>query len=139
MTERSLYPLFSHYIRDFWTQGSAVFELKICKGTRLNLKELKEHQERALSMASENSIYYKISDQSQGQKPFDCFFLQRIPAYVVICFYTKGFYPAYFIDIFEWRKFKAHGAKSITEEECKQICTSWGMLTQNRREPIAIS
>ena len=132
MTERDLYPLFSHYIRDFWNKGSAVFELKICKTKRLNVSELKEHQERALSMTSSAAIYYKISDQSQGQKPFDSFYLQRTPAYVVITFYDTGYYPTYFIDIFEWKKFKTTGKKSITEEECKEICETWGTLTKKK-------
>lgn len=123
-----MYSPFSHYIRDHWTKGSAIFELKICKGQRLLLSCLKDHQERSLKMATTSAIYHKISDQSQGTKPFDSFYLQKIQSYVVLVFYSKGQYPVYFIDIMDWIKFKNTGAKSITENEAREISTVIGHI-----------
>lgn len=135
MTECDLYPLFSHYIRDNWKRGSAVFELKICKKNRIPLNALEVHQLRALKMTSSGTgIYYKLSDQSMGQKPWDSFFLSEVPAYVVVCFYKVGDYPVYFIPVDKW----VSDDKSFTEDECMKIAAVVANLKGQTKKAIRI-
>lgn len=77
--------------------GMGAFEIKSTRGGKhFNLKELRTHQRDALMAASSPFGYvYKISDESRGFKPFDCFVLKNAKAFVVICFPEA----AYAIDI----------------------------------------
>jgi penicillin-binding protein-related factor A (putative recombinase) len=117
MTEKDLYPKFSRYISTNWDHHkSAVFELKLCKGTSFNKHEIAEHQIRALKMAKGNGVYHKISDQSIGQKPFDSFIVKGIDAFLVICFMNE----AYFIHVYRFLEYM-HDRISMREEEAKEI------------------
>lgn len=107
-----------------------VFELKLCKSLSIPFEAVKPHQVDALlAVKSKTGLYYKISDsfvidRTRGvrfpsKKPFDCFYLAGIPAFVVICFYIprerKSFY---YIPIQEFLKLKKQSKKkSITEAE----------------------
>ena len=81
-----------------------VFELKILKVSEsgkyppLPFSAVADHQVQALKSASDGSgLYHKISDSFIGDKngqrrfpsakPFDCFFLRYVPAFVVVCYY----------------------------------------------------
>ena len=70
-----------------------VFELKLSKNPSIRFDSLKEHQIKALTdISGERGLYYKINDapytmKFTQKKPFDCFHLKNIPAYVVICWY----------------------------------------------------
>jgi len=75
-----------------------VFELKLLKGSSIRFDAVKDHQMEALTAVSgEEGLYHKINDlpvfpgcktRFASPKPFDCFFLKNIPAYIVICVYT---------------------------------------------------
>ena len=118
MTERDLYTPFSHYIRDHWKLGSAVFEIKCVKGGTFPLALLKPHQERALLMAWVSGVYHKVSDMSMGQKPFDSFYVREVPGYVVVCFQRL----ACFIHIKDYQRFKRSfpDARSMTRKQCEE-------------------
>jgi len=73
-------------VRDNPLFGSCAIEVKYCKGETLGRSALKEHQRRALQIAHGAGLYYKISDESYGQKPFDIFCLKGAQAYVVVVF-----------------------------------------------------
>ena len=74
-----------------------IFELKLCKGTSLPFSMLADHQEQALlDISSDVGVYLKISDfpmfagskaRFNRPKPFDCFYLKNMDAYVVITYY----------------------------------------------------
>ncbi|MDY6895321.1 MAG: hypothetical protein SVO01_07910 [Thermotogota bacterium] len=110
-----------------------VFELKICKLKSLPFSSIAEHQrDSLLKISSEQGLYHKISDVPVSEmdnnnrrkirftkkKPFDCFFLNLMPADVVIMFYQPRVKKnVYYIPI---KKFlateKESDRKSITEE-----------------------
>ena len=104
-----------------------IFELKFCKGKSLPFSALADHQEEALlAVSSATGFYHKITDQPvfaeskvrfTRQKPFDCFHLSDIPAYVVICFWTpRKKKIAYYIRIADWIKMRDEAdRKSVTE------------------------
>lgn len=75
-----------------------VFELKLCKEkTPFAFNRLAEHQkESLLAVRSETGFFHKLIDppifpgmktRFNAKRPFDCFYLGGIPAYVVVCWY----------------------------------------------------
>lgn len=112
---------------------SGVFELKFCKGKSLPFKSVAEHQEQALLAATtEDGLYHKITDSPffkdpKGRmrftkpKPFDCFYLQYTPAYIVICFWEpRKKKNVYYIPIYTWTIMKELAdRKSMTEQMAK--------------------
>lgn len=126
--------------RDFQTEFGkrnkviGVFELKFCKGKSLPFKSVAEHQEQALlDIASDKGLYHKITDSPffkdpKGRmrftkpKPFDCFFLRGIDAYIVVCFWTpRKKKNVYYIFIEDWIDLKESAdRKSLTEEMAEQ-------------------
>lgn len=126
--------------KDFQTQFakrntlSGVFELKFCKGTSLPFSSLAEHQEKALlATTSEEGLFHKITDapffkDAQNKmrftrpKPFDCFYLQCTPAYIVIMFWKpRKKKNVYYIPIFAFVSMRESAErKSITESMAKE-------------------
>lgn len=84
--ERAITGEIGKRMRDDPRFGSCAVEVKVCKGKTLGRGALKEHQRRALEIAARGALYFKISDESYGQKPFDLFVLKKSEAYVVVCF-----------------------------------------------------
>ena len=109
-----------------------VFELKLCKGTSMAFDHVADHQIEALKAVSgEEGLYHKIADSPVsygGQRftkplPFDCFVLQNIPAYIVICWYiprTKKAFHYILVDKFVEKRASVE-RKSITEEMSAEI------------------
>ena len=113
--------LFKRWIQARWQGGPAVFELKRTLTFRIPLSDVKGHQIEALSASHGKGLYYKIPDDSYGLKPFDCFFLKDIEAYVVIAFgpTLKRFH---LIPIDAWQKLCAEdGRKSVHEDDLDGI------------------
>lgn len=110
-----------------------VFELKLCKGTSIPFDTVKEHQRTALSLVSGNmGLFYKIADSPiftgtkmrfATLKPFDCFRLANIPAYVVICFYVPRKYKRFYYITIDRFLDEAENStrKSLTEERAGEI------------------
>lgn len=126
--ESTFQTAFGHWLKAYCKE-SAVYELKICKIKRFNLKKIEKHQIYNLKLAKSGCLYYKISDGSVGQKPMDCFTFYKSKAYLVIMFYrpreTKSFYM---IDIDKILKLIKNGAKSITENEASILADCIGIL-----------
>jgi hypothetical protein len=123
LLEKDLYGKFGKIIRDKWKRGSSAFELKLVRGNTFNFNLLEVHQERALKMASSPSgVYYKIADVGMGAKPFDCFFMNKVGAYVVLVFCDNPT-AFYFIDIYDYISFKSKNPtkKSLTLSDVKQL------------------
>lgn len=110
-----------------------VFELKLCKGTSMAFDHVADHQIEALmSVAGQEGLYYKIADAPFGHsggfrfhkpKPFDCFFLKEVPAYVVICWYVpKKKKEFHYIQVHKFLDKKERvERKSITKEMSLEI------------------
>jgi len=103
-----------------------VFELKFTKGKSLPFNALAEHQEKALLAASGEGLYHKISDfpifsKSKARfnkpKPFDCFNIANMPAYVVVMFWVpRKKKMVYYITIHDWIEMRKNAdRKSVTE------------------------
>lgn len=99
MKERDLQTRFNAWLRNRWQGGSAAFELKICHEESMPFSEVKEHQVRNLQIAKHGSLAYKIPDVGMDQKPFDCIFLDKVPAYVAVMFHKRGEKRVYLIDV----------------------------------------
>lgn len=87
--ERKLISDFSAHLKKYpdTLPESMALEFKYIKGKTLNFKNhLQPHQATTLIKTQYHQIFYKISDMSQGLKPFDAFFYKRTPAYLAVCF-----------------------------------------------------
>lgn len=122
MQEKNFQTLFLKWVRHQPNLGTVVFELKLTKGGSLNFNALLPHQLIALRAAKHNRIAYKIADDSVGFKPFDCFHIREVPAYIVIMYYTRGEKKFYMIDVDVWDKeVKISKRKSLTKERAAEI------------------
>lgn len=109
------------------------FEMKLCKSNCIPFKAVKDWQiEGLLKISSANGLYHKISDQPifagmktsiTYHKPFDCFNLCNIPAYVVICFWKpRELKEFHYIHIKDFIAEKSESKrKSLTYQRSKEI------------------
>ena len=79
-------------------RSSAAFELKLTHTSSLQFDAVASHQLQSLLSVKRGSFVYKISDDSRGLKPFDCFSLSG-EAYVVVMFYKRGQKEFFMIDV----------------------------------------
>lgn len=86
--EANFQTIFNQYLRKKKLAG--FFELKEAKNDSLPFSSVKEHQLSGLIAASNNGFVWKLSDEDQRQKPFDCMYAPKNPGYVVIK-YSKVF------------------------------------------------
>lgn len=114
--EAEVQRLWTRYLRDRWGSEAwqcdesgrphnAVFELKVVSRQTLAARHFRPQQIPALlraagdvsramggelgegsSEGSARGLVYKISDSGMGLKPFDCFWLGSVKAYVVVAF-----------------------------------------------------
>jgi len=107
---------------------SMVKELKVTNTHKFEFKNIKPHQIPFLLRAKHDCVYYKISDQSLGLKPFDCFQVCRVPAYLIILFYKpRQLKVPIWIDVDKFVEFqKTSRYKYITEDQAKEIGISFG-------------
>lgn len=132
MKEANIQTLFGKYLKENW-QGSAVFELKLEKGTAFAFNRLAEHQVEALLTVQDQGLYHKISDslpvfggnkhmRFTSKKPFDCLYINS-PAYVAICFYKPRKYKKLLlIPINDFLAFRErHSRKSARLNELSEI------------------
>lgn len=80
---------------------TTVFELKICKQASIRFDAVKPHQIEALAQAKHGTLYHKIADSPvswgaatpmryTAPKPFDCFVMHKVQAFIVIYPYEPG-------------------------------------------------
>ena len=86
MNERAITGKLLSALRDDGRFGSCAVEIKVARGRVLHKGALKDHQRRALMIAHERELYWKIADDTHGQKPFDGVVLKKVEAYLVIRF-----------------------------------------------------
>jgi len=117
MIEKDFQREFHKWCKYNWHVTSA-FELKLCKEKSLPFAEVKPHQVLALYNAKHNRIFYKIPDDSIGQKPFDCFMLEQCQAYIVIMYYELGQKEFVMIDIDDYIRVSAVLTRRSLTREC---------------------
>lgn len=94
------------------------FEIKYSYTARLNYKSnIKPHQVRALKIAKDSALIYKISDLDQMQKPMDGFIFVESEAYFVIFWEHTG----YIIDVDDLAGEMMAGEKSLTKERANEL------------------
>jgi hypothetical protein len=64
-------------------------EVKVSKGKTLPRTALKEHQRRALELASGSGMYFKIPDGGFTLSPFDGLVAKRSASFLVIWYEVK--------------------------------------------------
>jgi penicillin-binding protein-related factor A (putative recombinase) len=124
MRENKFQTIFNKWLIDTQFEHSFAAELKVTKKHYIAFSNIKPHQLNALWQVKHRRFAYKISDISLGQKPFDSFFLYRIPAYVVILYYkgAKRINTAYMIDIDDFiSEMKSSKRKSLLEHRALAI------------------
>lgn len=116
---------------------SEIYELKICKLRSLPYRAVEDHQITALLRAHKAHLYHKIIDiptsllmntfmRFTTKKPFDCFVMVNVPAFVVVWFYkprVKKIFIKIPIEAFLTERAKGE-RKSITEERALAIGTT---------------
>lgn len=129
MNESDFQTKFNRWLKHCWAEHSAVFELKFSKTNSLPFSAVKPHQIENLTIANSGSFIYKIPDVGQAQKPFDSFIMRRVPAYIVVYYYTPGEKDFYMIHLSDWLKERREGARmSLTRDRAQEICTTVGTL-----------
>ena len=119
--EANFQTVFNSWLRNVYKKTGA-YELKQTPTNSIAYSRLETHQEDSLLAIKNGAFVYKISDESVGYKPFDCFCLSKTPTYVVILFQLSRTF--YLIDISNFVFYRDHKAKrkSLTEKEAKDIC-----------------
>lgn len=110
---------FNAWLRLNWRETGA-FELKQTEYSSIRFSRVKEHQIHALQAAKHGFLVHKLPDDTRSYKPFDCFSLKGVPAYVVIKF-PKNFYG---IDVDVWLGVSRRG--KLTEDEARKIAAFSG-------------
>jgi hypothetical protein len=116
-TEKNFQSDFKQWIKHS-SIGTAVFELKVSKDTRLAKTRLEPHQLVSLWNAKHGKQYYRIKDIDYlHPKPYDCYQMAGVSAYVVIMFrcIEHGQKQFYLIDIDNWEKMTAE-TNIVTEK-----------------------
>ena len=121
MLEANFQTLFSRWAK-YNIDKSMAFELKLEKGTSLPFSAVMDHQILSLKLSKHGQLVHKLADVGMLQKPFDCFTLAGVPAYVVIMFYKWGQKEFYMIDVDDYVNEKeTSDRKSLTETRAKEI------------------
>ena len=84
--EQAFQIIFGIWVREFWQNGSAAFELKVALNDHIALSAFRKHQIASLLAVKRAKLHHKLSDASYGYKPFDSFVLAHASAYAVIQF-----------------------------------------------------
>ena len=121
--EKDFQGRFNKWLKYHWMKKSAAFELKICKKKSLSFSAVKSHQIDGLLHAKHGSVVKKLSDIDPAQKPFDCFILANVMAFVVILFYEpRKQKEAFLIDIDDFVEERdKSNRKSITKERGAEL------------------
>lgn len=126
MTERILTTLFSKFLKDHPLDYSATFEIKMCKGSRFDLSQVKEHQIKGLQDSlsglghkiSDSPIYKGSHNRFTFKKPFDYIYVKAKRAYVVPIFYKPRCYKkVYLIPVSVFSTFEGKSIKMSKLDE----------------------
>lgn len=121
MKEKDFQSEFNKYLK-YVHKETGAYELKLSKSDSIPFDAVKPHQVQALYNAKHSHIIYKITDTGYAQKPFDCFALVGVPAYVVIMFYERGQKEFFMIDVDKWKEeYESSKRRSLTVDRAREI------------------
>lgn len=132
--EAAMQQIFGRWLQYAYKGPTAAFELKRTLTDSLAISEIKAHQSRALGQVK-TGFYYKIPDDTIAQKPFDCFWMKDVPAYVVIG-YGKRLQGFYIIAEHFISRFKRTGLHSVTLTMAKQFGTYISISRDSSSVPV---
>lgn len=116
--EAQFQTVFNQYLRQKQIYGA--FELKQTQTNSILFSSVEEHQIDSLAGFEDSGLVWKISDQDQRVKPFDCISIAPGTSYVVIKFPTC-------CTIVSYRSFMKEKntsvRKSLLESRAKEIAT----------------
>lgn len=121
MRESDLQSAFTRLLKTGWTPDGrpAAFELKVIRGRpgRLSSGLFRPQQIECLRRAASDGdpLVHKLTDASFGSKPFDCFSLFGIGAWVVAYFLATGHCFALAA------RELPEGTFSLSEDECRVL------------------
>jgi penicillin-binding protein-related factor A (putative recombinase) len=132
MTEKDMQVLFGEILKNNPPKETEVYELKICKKSSLPFSAIKDHQLESLYLSEAAGLYHKLSDppifrgmrtRFNIKRPFDCFYLTHVKAFLVIWFYKRGEKKQFIkIKVKDFIDFKRRSIKkSLTEKEALAI------------------
>lgn len=116
---------------------TGAFELKIVKGTSIPTNSVSEHQVDSLyNIFHRRGLFYKIPDppifkmaktRFNIPRPFDCFYLNGIPAYIVLGWYfPRSHWDVCYIHVTTFIKYKEQSQrKSLTLDIAKGISNNF--------------
>mgnify|MGYP003394311371 CR=1 FL=1 len=112
---------FSHWLKAVYLKNNhgGLFELKQCK-LSLPFDAVAVHQLDALVCAKLGKFYYKIPDDSVGQKPVDCVGLSCVDAYIVIYYSHERFFCLVDVLVFVAEE-KDSDRRSLTAARAREI------------------
>lgn len=117
-SEQKFQTEFNTWLKTVYKRTGA-YELKHTRGkSYLPFSEVKEHQIRALQIAKNGVLAYKIPDDSMSYKPFDCISLAGEPARVVIKY--SDFFVLIDVETFVLES-KRSKRRSLTAARAKEI------------------
>lgn len=121
MREKDFQGKLRHWALHFMTETFA-FECKVSHTDSLPFDALAPHQKQSLYVTKHASLFYKISDDSPGFKPYDGFMMVHEPAYVVVMFTKYSKKEFWMIDIDIWiKEEETSDRKSLTRERASVI------------------
>ena len=107
-----------------------VFEPKVTKTNTFNLTQWRKKQPlqyvRLKDAAGEKGVFWKISDTDPRTKPWDCFFVANVPAFLVI--YFDKYEHFFLISVYEIPK-----QTSLSYEECYKKWKPQSLLKLKRK------
>lgn len=115
---------FGKWLKHNWTASSA-FELKVVRTPNFYISHIKPHQITGLKVAKDSLLYWKIADSDSVSKPFDCFTLCRVKAYIVLIWLKRANKTFYIIPIDKIIKLKYN---NISEEKAAKLAERIGEL-----------
>lgn len=110
-------------------EGGFGLELKLSlTGRALPVASVQEHQIEALRRcAGDEGLYFKLTDASVGQKPFDCFYLRRAKGYLLLGWHDAGKREVrcYLVNVKKWAEIvcfvSLRGRKSVKESDIGSV------------------
>lgn len=128
-TEAQFNTQFGKWVKHCYTGPSAGFELKFTKKNSVPFTEFTRQEQQIPSTRackSSRGCYHKISDDSRGRKPFDCFVIKDAKGYFVIMYHQgRGSKEFIMIDVDDLvAEMEIATRKSLTLERAREIGTS---------------
>jgi len=117
MRESKNNTILNQYLRE--KRMYCYYELKVVKGNTFNFRKIEDNQDEGLPALAKEGLVWKLSDEDSRRKPCDGLCTPPLPSYLVLRF--KDTFC--FIEYNHIAEMRANGAKSITQEQARELST----------------